>query len=226
MKRFSLFDQSHIIWLALTAVVIAVILVIGRRTEHLVRFLGVTALLLHLLESGFRIVEGSYGIDTLPLHICAITSYLVFVHCLWPHPVIGEILFCPGIAGALCALLSPDWTDYAPFSLLSIAGFLSHIAIIAYVLYALRIRLITPSVRKWHIPALFLAVYAAVMIPFDRHFGVNYGFLNAPSPGSILVPLAQISGGKAAYYVGYGLLAACGIAVCYGLYALVTKERT
>lgn len=228
MNGFELFGKEHMIWLGIAAASIAAALIAGRFSQPgkdrnaspltAGRVLGICTLLLHLFESAFRIFEGSYGPDTLPLHICAITSYLVFAHCLRPGRILGEILFCPGIAGALCALLFPDWTGYAPFSVMSFTGFLSHIAIIAYVLYAIRAGVITPSVRRCWIPVLFLAAYAAVMVPFDRYFHMNYGFLNNPSPGSVLVPLAQVFGFGTGYYVGYALLVIAGIALSYGIY--------
>ena len=271
MNGFKLYGKEHLLWLLITLLCIAALFFVNNRTGigssadgvphsgradaktplHLLRALAVCSLLFHLLESGFRICEGSYGIDTLPLHICSISSYLVFIHMLlsWrsarevsaspagiageasassgsagrhapltPQTIIGEILFCPGIAGSLCALLAPDWTAYPAFSFISTVSFLSHIAIILYVIRAVRVRLITPAAGRAYIPVLYLAAYALVMIPLDRHFHVNYGFLNYPSPGSVLEPLSDIFGSGAGYYLGYSLLVLTGIAASYLLY--------
>lgn len=230
MTGFELFGKAHLIWLAISIICIALIYVLNRRLDERARLrlswaLAWLTLLSHLAESGFRMHEGSYGMDTLPLHICALTSYLVFLHRIRPRRSLGEILFCPGIAGALSALLAPDWTYYPPFSFMSSIGFIAHIAIILYILQAIWSRSITPSIKKAYIPVLFLAVYALIMIPFDRHFNVNYGFLNGPSPGSILVPLAQRFGYGLGYYAGYALLVLAGILISYGLYALFTMHR-
>ena len=230
MTGFELFGKAHLIWLTISVICIALIYVLNRRVDERARLrlswgLAWLTLLSHLAESGFRIHEGSYSIYTLPLHICALTSYLVFIHRIRPRRPLGEILFCPGIAGALAALLAPDWTYYPPFSFMSAIGFIAHIAIILYILQAIWSRSITPSIKRAFIPVRFLAVYALVMIPFDRHFNVNYGFLNDPSPGSILVPLAERFGYGLGYYVGYALLVLAGILISYALYALLTIHR-
>ena len=228
MTGFELFGKAHLIWLAIAVICIVLVYALNRRLDERARLrlswaLALLTLLTHLAESGYRIHEGSYNIYTLPLHICALTSYLVFFHRIRPRCASGEVLFCPGIAGALAALLAPDWTYYAPFSFMSAIGFIAHIAIILYILQAIWSRLITPSIKRAFIPVQFLAVYALIMIPFDRHFNVNYGFLNDPSPGSILVPLAERFGYGLGYYVGYALLVLAGILISYALCALLTK---
>ena len=230
MTGFELFGKEHLIWLAATVVSIAAVYALNHPLDtharrNLSRALAWLTLLAHLAESGFRIHEGTYGIDTLPLHICALTSYLVFIHRRRHGEALGEILFCPGIAGALCALLAPDWTYYPPFSFMSAVGFISHIAIILYILQAIWSGYIKLSISRAYIPVLFLAAYAMVMIPFDRHFNVNYGFLNGPSPGSVLVPLAEKLGYGTGYYLGYALIVTAGILVSYGLHALLTMRR-
>ena len=230
MTGFELFGKAHLIWLAIALICIALIYVLNRHLNKRAQLclswaLALLTLLTHLAESGFRIHEGSYNIYSLPLHICALTSYLVFVHRIRPRRALGEILFCPGTLGALAALLAPDWTYYPPFSFMSAIGFIAHIAIILYILQAIWSGLITPSIKRAYIPVLFLAVYALIMIPFDKHFNVNYGFLNGPSPGSVLVPLAERFGYGFGYYAGYSLLVIAGILISYGLYALLTKRR-
>ena len=105
MTGFELFGKAHLIWLTISVICIALIYVLNRRVDERARLrlswgLAWLTLLSHLAESGFRIHEGSYSIYTLPLHICALTSYLVFIHRIRPRRPLGEILFCPGIAGA------------------------------------------------------------------------------------------------------------------------------
>ena len=228
MNGFELFGPAHIVWLIICAVSIAAVVAVSGKKDSLFQLrlswiLAIAAIALHFLESGFRILEGSYGIDTLPLHLCALTSYMVIIHRLHPNRVTGELLFCPGTAAALSALIAPDWTGYAPFSVLSLAGFLSHLLIILYVLHAMRTGMITPSVRHWPIPVLYLAAYAAVMIPFDKYFHVNYGFLNGPSPGSVLVPMANLFGNGIGYYLGFAVLVLAGILASYGLLGLIRR---
>ena len=194
MDAFSLFGTEHIIWLIACAVLLLLSLTASRGSAVFVRAVAVIAVSFHLIQCAFRIYEGSYDLYTLPIHICAISSYFTLIHALTGSAIIGEILFFPGLPGAICALIWPDWTMYRPFGVLSITGFLSHIAIVIYVLTAIRAGMIRPSLKKSYIPVMFIALYSVLIIPFDKHFHANYGFLNVPSPGSVLEIIAKIFG--------------------------------
>ena len=163
--------------------------------------------------------KGMYSRYTLPLHICSLASYAVFAHALFAEKsvILSEVLFFPFLPGAVCALLFPDWTMYPPYSFFSSAGFLVHGAIVIYILLCLNERIIAPSVHRWPIPVVFLVLYTGIMLPFDRAFGVNYGFLNTASPGSPLVWLADIFGAGFGYYVSYGAIVLCVMAMLYGV---------
>ena len=137
--------------------------------------------------------------------------------------ILSELLFFPFLPGAICALLFPDWTMYPPYSFFSAAGFLVHGAIIIYILLCLDERIIAPSVRRWPIPIAFLVLYAGIMIPFDRAFGVNYGFLNTASPGSPLVWLADTFGAGIGYYASYGAAVIVVMGMWYGVW--VARHR-
>jgi uncharacterized membrane protein YwaF len=164
--------------------------------------------------------KGMYSKYTLPLHICSLASYAVFAHMLFAEKsvILSELLFFPFLPGAMCALLFPDWTMYSPCSFFSSAGFLVHGAIAIYILLCLDERIIAPSVRRWPIPIAFLVLYAGIMLPFDRAFAVNYGFLNTVSPGSPLVWLANTFGAGIGYYASYGGVVLGVMAVWYGVW--------
>ena len=226
MKGFSLFEAAHIWWLISSAVIVAAAAVAGRIADRetnlrISRWLAVAVIFFHFAECVHRMHIGTYGINALPLHICAISSYMVIIHTFRPNRILGELLFCPGIIGAIAAMLYPNWTEYAPLSIMSITCFLAHVFIIAYALHAIIIGLITPSVRRWYIPVIYSAVYAACIIPFDKHFHMNFGFLAGPSPGSPLVALAEVFGYGTGYYVGYALITVTGVFLCYGIYYLI-----
>ena len=226
MEGFTMFGPEHIVWLFTCLILSALILIINKKNaeagnERLVSAIAFITLLLHLIQCAFRIFEGSYDLYTLPLHVCAISSYLSLIHSRTKSKTAGEILFFPGLPGALCALIWPDWTMYPPFGVLSATGFLAHVFIVIYVLTAMQQKTLEPSVKRIYVPVIFLAVYAAVIIPFDRHFHANYGFLNVPSPGSVLEIIAKIFGYGKGYYAGYALLAVSVMIICYGIRYLV-----
>ena len=69
---------------------------------------------------------------------------------------------------------------------------------------------------------LFCAVYALVMIPFDKMTGMNYGFLLFPSPDSPLSGIAALTGNGIGYYAGYALLA---LGIMAAGYTLVLRRK-
>ena len=229
MSGFSVFDKYHLLWLAICVVLTVAVLILFKKCDRknqkrVIFWVLVFSVFMHFYESFGRYIEGTYSLDTIPLHICAISTYLMMVHYFWPHPAIGEILFTPSIPGALAALLFPSWTKYPPFSRLSWTAFFAHLGIILYIVLCIQYGMIRPSLKNVKWPLCFMAVYAAVMIPFDKHFGVNFGFLNTPSPGSPLMFIAKVFGTGAGYYIGYAILVVILLFVCYGIHALLTRR--
>lgn len=185
--------------------------------SRLFRFMAWSSLLWQIAQALYRMILGVYDITTLPLHICSLASYLVFLYALTDWKWLGEVLYFPILPGAFLAILFPDWTMYPSVSFMSIAGFLVHWSIDMTVLLAIEEGRLRPSVHRIWSPILFLSVYAAVLIPFDHHFKVNYGFLNIPSPGSPLIAIADTFGSGVGYYVGYALVVAVCMALAYGI---------
>lgn len=223
---FSLYGRQHIIWMLVLFLGIMVIgglykkALAGEKPARRIRFAAAfAAMFLQVIQGVYRIALGVYDVGTLPLHICSIASYAVFVHCLLRKPPkwFSEILFFPLLPGALCAILFPDWTHYPEFSFMSCAGFLVHGAIVLYIVLRMADGTVQPSPKRAWAPALFLAVYTVCLIPFDRHFQVNYGFLLTPSPGSPLMFIADIFGTGAGYLFGFGLLVFAVMLLCYAL---------
>lgn len=227
---FSLFDRSHIIWLIICAISAAAsVSAAGRLPEnrkkafsHLLAF---SVCLFHLAEILYRYSEGRLNIGTLPLHLCSVSVYLIIVFELKPNRFSEGALFFPGLPGAVCANLFPDWTSYPPFSLLSVIGFLSHLTIICHILYNIRTGRIVPRLRLLFFSVLFITLYSAVMIPFDNRFGVNYGFLLRPAPGSPLEIIDSIFSFRNGYIIGYAAVMLLSAAIWYGLWILCLKLK-
>ena len=208
MTGFETFSAGHLIWLAICTLIAAAELVILKKTaeDRSSAFFRVSAcavFILHILESLYRIYEGSFDIGTLPLHLCAIAAYLIPVHTVFPCRFLSAALFCPCLPGSIAAILFPDWTAYPPFSPLSILGFLSHTAIAAHIAALIAGGRYKPSFRDLPLSAVFLALYAAVILPFDMRFGTNYGFMLYPVGGTPLTLLAEIGGNGAGYRIAY-----------------------
>ena len=237
MTGFETFGPEHLFWLAIlaaagTAVYRAASIQNGQestaRRERLLLAAAVLPVLGRVLPALYEIRKGIYGMDSLPLHVCSMAGYGCLLHFVLsrradrPYQVLSELLFYPGLPGALLALLFPGWGWCRPFSFLSICEFLGHGGIVLYVLLRLRDGGICPSLKRAWIPVLFCALYACLMLPFDLAAGMNYGFLLVPSPDSPLSGIAALAGNGAGYYIGYALLV---LGLMAASYALVLRRK-
>ena len=237
MTGFKTFGPEHLLWLVIlaaagTAVYRAASIQNGQestaRRERLLLAAAVLPVLGRVLPALYEIRKGIYGMDSLPLHVCSMAGYGCFLHFVLSrradrsYQVLSELLFYPGLPGALLALLFPGWGWCRPFSFLSICEFLGHGGIVLYVLLRLRDGGICPSLKRAWIPVLFCALYACLMLPFDLAAGMNYGFLLVPSPDSPLSGIAALAGNGAGYYIGYALLV---LGLMAASYALVLRRK-
>ena len=237
MTGFETFGPEHLLWLVIlaaagTVLYRAAFAKSGQNgtvlTERVMLAAAVLPVLGRVLPAFYEIRKGIYGPDSLPLHVCSMAGYGCLVHFVLSHKayrsfqVLSELLFFPGLPGALLALLFPGWGWCRPFSFLSICEFLGHGGIVLYVLLRLRDSGICPGLQRAWIPVLFCAVYALVMIPFDKMTGMNYGFLLFPSPDSPLSGIAALAGTGIGYYAGYALLV---LGIMAASYALVLRRK-
>ena len=221
MTGFETFGPEHLLWLVIlaaagTAVCRAAAVQNGQedtaRRDRLTLAAAVLPVLGRALPALYEIRRGIYGMDSLPLHVCSMAGYGCLLHYVLSRrarrsvQVLSELLFYPGLPGALLALLFPGWGWCKPFSFLSICEFLGHGGIVLYVLLRLRDGGICPGLQRAWIPVLFCALYACLMLPFDLASGMNYGFLLVPSPDSPLSGIAAFTGNGAGYYAGYALV--------------------
>ncbi len=237
MTGFKTFGPEHLLWLVIlaaagTAVYRAASIQNGQesivRRERLLLAAAVLPVLGRVLPAIYEIRKGIYGTDSLPLHVCSMAGYGCLLHFVLSRrerrsvQVLSELLFYPGLPGALLALLFPGWGWCKPFSFLSICEFLGHGGIVLYVLLRLRDGGICPSLKRAWIPVLFCVLYACLMLPFDLASGMNYGFLLVPSPDSPLSGIAAVAGNGAGYYAGYALLV---LGLMAASYALVLRRK-
>ena len=229
-EGFTLFGSEHVLWISLCLLFIiggALLFRAGskRLKRCLVFFSALSSFLWQIAQGFYRLFLRQYSVETLPLHICSLASYLVIVHYFFPKKWLGEILYFPMLFGPWFAILFPDWTTYPAWSFMSCAGFCVHASILLYIILQMETGAIRPSVHRLWAPLLFLTSYAAVLIPFDRRFRVNYGFLAIPSPGSPLVGIARVFGKGVGYYIGYALLVLLVMFCAYLPVAIVKRKK-
>ena len=122
-QGFSMFGPWHLLWLAICATVIALLVYGyrilpaddswhgGRRWLVLVAAIVPNALL--LWGDVLKVQTGTFSPNWWPLHLCNIAEYICLWHALAPSRVTRELLLCFGLTGGLCAMLFPGWT-YCP----------------------------------------------------------------------------------------------------------------
>lgn len=215
---FGMFSHGHLVWLAV-GVFFALILCraylaappSGRRRLRLATAFG--ALAVELSRAALLARAGLYGVDRLPMHLCAMAVYISVRHALRGGELTGQFLYAFCMPGALFALLFPDWSVYPFASFLTFAGFTGHFLIFTYVIMQTLTGDISPDIRR--APAclgVMLALAAAVFV-FDRITATNYMFLNYPSPGSPLEWFSFL--GRPGYILGYFPLIAAVWAAIY-----------
>ena len=226
MTGFASFGSQHILWLLILittgAAAVRFFPAGGRNAGAVLAILG------RMLPGLYGIGKGTYGLSSLPLHVCAMAGYGCFLHRVLTYrksnqniepltAVLSELLFFPGLPGAILALLFPGWGYLPPFSFLSACEFLGHFGIVLYVLTSMKENALSPSRKNAYIPVCFCILYFAILLPFDLATGMNYGFLLQPSPDSPLSWIAGVAGGGISYYVLYALIVLGAQGICYAL---------
>ena len=232
---FSHFGPDHLFWLAgLSAASFITAFLHGKASDkgrkRIRKCLGLFCFFLHLFTQGRTLVPGRYGLYDLPLHLCALTVYLILLHVLAEKapPVsaaLGEILFFPCLPGLISALVFPGWNEHPAFSFYSCSSFISHGAMALYIVLCLKDGSIRPSIKRCWIPVIFLAVYAGLVLPFDLAMGPNFGFLKEPVPGTPLQLISDLYGGGAGYRAGFALLVLFLEFVCYLICELLKRQN-
>lgn len=206
---FSHFSLTHLTWLAVIAVCIALLSkwFSGKREktqQKLSKALAWSMCGILAAEHVILLVTGHQTIYQLPLHLCTLMPVvcLIFSYTRWDWA--GQTIYSLGIVGAALALLFPDWNRYPQWNYMNLTGFAVHGGLILFGVWQLAGKTIRPQLTAMWKPVLFLAVVVPPIYLFDRFFGTNYFFLMRGSSGSPLQILAEQFG--AAYIPAYAVL--------------------
>ena len=223
-----MFSAIHLLWLVFGGLFVFAVSRTYKRSDEarrkrLSRAAAFAALGLELFRAGVLMVNGEYGLGTLPLHLCVMAVYLCALHALRGGELLGQFLFAFCMPGALAALLFPDWTYYPALHFVTVSSFALHILIVACVVMQVAGRDIVPSIRKAPRCLALMLCLAAPVYVFDRLTGTNYMFLNWPSPGSPLEWFAFL--GRPGYVLGYLPILAAVWALLYFPFRRVDGSR-
>lgn len=195
-EGFDMFGPWHLLWLAVCAAVVALLLHGyrglpatdawhgGRRRLVLAAAVIPNALL--LWGDVLKVQTGTFSPNWWPLHLCNIAEYVCLWHAVAPSRVSRELLLCFGLTGGLCAMLFPGWTYCPPYTLPCVSGFMEHALVFAVSLMALDDPRQAPRWRDAWASLTFSAAYLAFFRWFNEAFGTNFGFVTSPAAGSPL----------------------------------------
>lgn len=214
---FSLFDKTHIAWLAVLFAAIFLAARICKKAnpqtqERMLKLCATATLCLEAAKDVYLICIGHMNISYLPLEMCGLAIFIELLYVFTKRQALGEIMCVICMPGACAALLFPDWTDYPFFNFMHINSFLLHGLLVAAPVMALAAGWHAPSIRRACQAAIFLCVTVPVIYAIDRLSDCNFMFLLYPSAGS---PFQSVytSHGTAVYLITY----AATVVICISL---------
>ncbi|MCL2343634.1 MAG: TIGR02206 family membrane protein [Firmicutes bacterium] len=226
-----IFGREHLAILAVCAAVCVILVVAAarlgqkgyRRLERVV--VGLIVLSEAAREIGLAL-NHAYTVGDLPLHICSLAVFLSLIYAMRPYKIVGELLYCLCMPGALFALLFPGWVGSPQTSFFSLNSFFVHTLLFSYPLTLLAAKRLHPEARR--LPLCFLLLFA-VAVPiyfFNQRFGSNFFFLNYAPQGS---PLAffrdNLGWGTPGYIFGYFPLIAAVWALLYTPWVIAGRRK-
>ena len=231
---YPLFGKEHILSTAITLIIVVLFICFftGRNKktkERILKAIPLSLILLETFKDLFLVSAGRFGIWYLPLHVCSMGIFVFSLAEYLPwkkaKKVFGEISLILIMPGALAALIFPDWTVYYPvLNFINLYAYVWHGLLVLYPLLLLIKKEINPSVKHIHYIILFLCIVVPPIYAFDKHFGVNYFFVNWPERDTPLAWLASFMGNPG-YLAGYAVMAVAVILLVYLILYCITGRK-
>jgi hypothetical integral membrane protein (TIGR02206 family) len=209
----SAWGPVHIGWLIAMAIFCTVACVRYRRLSpekraKMLKILASIIIGIEIVKDILHICVGDMAADHLPFHLCGVSIFICAFVAFGRFPLARQMLYALSLPGALAALVFLNWVHFPALHFQSIVSFAIHGCLVTFSLLPLIAGEFRPDWRQ--LPKIFgmLAVFAALVYPANKWLGTNWLFLNVPSPGSPLMPLADWLGNPG-YILGVvGLLLA------------------
>lgn len=214
---FSLFDATHITWLAIAAVVITLNCLWFRKMDELARsrWQKTMALLLianELFKDVMLIIGQRFEPDYLPLHLCSINIFLIALHAWKPSVMLSNFLYTVCIPGAMAALLFPSWTRLPVLNFMHLHSSTIHIQLVMYPMVLATAGVLKPSVKGIPKCLGLLVLLAGLALVANLLLDTNFMFLMEAEPGNPLYVFGQIFG---SHLVGFPILITAVLLVMY-----------
>ncbi|MBC8374122.1 MAG: TIGR02206 family membrane protein [Planctomycetes bacterium] len=224
-SAFKLFGVSHLVVLALTLLLPAILIIIARKANSS-RF---TKMLCWAMAAVLLANEAGYYVrgfqtrtwigfvqSSLPLHLCGIALYMTVIALVTRRQIIFELACFWGLVGTPQALLTPtvefDFPNWWFWQF-----FICHCGIVAGVAFAIGALKMRPRRGSmWRVFAITNVCLAAIAV-FDYLTGANYMYLCAvPEVNSPLVAFG---------WPWHILIAYVGILVGFGIVELLLARK-
>lgn len=188
---FSLFDRTHICWLAAFLIITVGCCFWYRRLEQNKRSIwNKSVAVLLLLDEVYKMIVlfigGNYSWGYLPLHLCSINIFFIVWHAWKPTKLIDNFLYTICIPGTLAALLFPSWTRLPALNAMHIHSFTVHILLALYPIVLTVAGEIRPDWRTLPKCIGFLLLLAGVIYGANLALDTNFMFLMGAGKGNPL----------------------------------------
>ncbi len=191
--HFELFGPDHLLTMFLILVACVALPVLVRRTRSpgiergLAATLGIVLLLYQALTMATAILVYDLPVEEqLPLHLCAVTAFLVAYMLLRRSYAVFEVAYFWAMGGTVQAILTPDLAAAFP-SLNYVAFFFGHGVVMLGVAHAIVVFDFRPTLKSVAKATAAILGYAAVIAPVNWLLGTNYLYLRHKPYGASLI---------------------------------------
>ena len=178
---------EHLVAIAVTAVVIVSVLVIGRWrpgpwVEAGAKVLAVAVVLAEIAWWGISVVNGTWEVRwNLPLHICEAGCFLLAAALIWRWRFAFEMSYFWALGGTLPGLFTPDVPGHFPMPIY-FQYYLEHGLLVLGALYLVLVLGMRPAPGAVKRVSIATGLYAVVIGVVDYFTEGNYLFLRNLPP--------------------------------------------
>lgn len=196
---FSTFGAMHLIWLACILACIVTAALLYRRLDDKQRrvmrvILAASIVLLEIAKDIFHAIVGEFGVGYLPLHLCGINILLIAFDVFKQNNTVRNFLYYFSIAGAILALVFPNWTALPCWNFSGIHSFVIHALLVMYPVLLISSGEVKPDLKTMPKCILLLIGIAIPVYFINLACDTNFMFLMRPDKGNPLEMFEQLLG--------------------------------
>lgn len=186
-KELFVYGPMHWVFLLVTVIGVAAIVVIGKRghdKERLTRILAWTLLITAVAVQVYWFLPQNYSLrQSWPLHVSDVLRFIA-VYALWTKkPWAVAVTYYWGLTLNPQAMLTPDISIKTIPIVELLSYWVLHILVLwaaVYLVWGLQIR---PTWRHYRVAMIFTVVWSMAVLVINEIIGTNYAYLNGKPPG-------------------------------------------